>query len=80
MEKAIFNVLQLIVFIRVGYTMLRWVFSPKVRRKSIVGKVLKLISRQIHYKLDNALKKQTKAFQVQREVANGKVIPLRNTK
>lgn len=74
MEKLIFDLIQLVILARVSYIVLRWTFSPKIRRKSIVGKLWRLISRHIHYKLDNALKKQSL------QSANGKVIPLRKTK
>jgi len=82
MEKMIFDLLQImlvLLVLRVSYYVLKWSFSSKIRRKSIVGKLWRLIFRRIHYKLDNALRQQDKLIE-NKQMESGKVIPLKKTK
>lgn len=80
MMKAVFDIIQLAVVVKLGYTLIKWAIKgAKSRKKSIVSKIMKLISNKIHYKLDNALKKQ-KDLMYPSSSDNGKVIPFRQTK
>lgn len=79
MQKVILDLIQIAIVVRMGYSLIKWAFgSTKRHKKSIVGKIMKLVSNRIHYHLDNALKKQKEAFYPSAEY--GKVIPFRKTK
>lgn len=78
MQKFIFDLLQIAIVVRMGYFILRWaVKSTKSYKKSIVGKVIKLVSNRIHYRLDNALKKQKKKLYP--SVEHNNVVPFKKT-
>lgn len=79
MQKAILDLLQIAIVVRMGYSLIRWAIGgTKRRKKSIAGKVMKLVSNRIHYRLDNALKKQKEVFYPSSEY--GKVIPFKKTR
>lgn len=84
MEKMIFDALQLLVVGRMIYSLIKWSFrSKKKKRKSIIKKIRSLVSNRIHYHLDNAIKKQKKVLHGDRakEIEPpSNVIPFRKTR
>jgi len=83
MGKFILNVLQLIIVVRVGYSLLKWMIFTKKKSKSIASKIMKLATNKIHYRLDNALRNQSKTFKVKKQtdvIATSNVVPFRKTK
>lgn len=58
MIKFLFEVLQLVVALRLLYAVLKWMVSDK--KKSIAYKLYKIITRKIHRKLDAMLQEDTR--------------------
>lgn len=78
MQKFLFDVFQIIIVAKIGYSILKWAIKgTKSRKKSIVSKIMKLVSNKIHYHLDNALKKQRKVLYPKN--TSSKVIPIKKT-
>lgn len=83
MEKMMFDALQLLVIGRIVYSLIKWSFRSKKKKRSIIKKIGKLVSNRIHYHLDNAIKKQKKVLHADKnkEVAlPSNVIPFRKIK
>ena len=79
--KFLSNVLQIMIISKIGYSLIKWILRGKKRRKkSIVGKIMKLFTNKIHYRLNNALKKQREAHYPPTVSENNNVIPFRKTK
>ena len=79
MQKVILDLLQIAIVVKMGYTLIRWAIGgTKKGKKSIIRKIMKLVSNRIHYRLDNALQNQNEAFYPSSEY--GKVMPFRKTK
>lgn len=73
MIKFLFEVLQLVVALRLLYAVLKWMVSDK--KKSIAYKLYKIITRKIHRKLDAMLKEQEPTCQ-----RNAKVVAFRKAR
>lgn len=84
MGKFLLDLLQISIAARVGYSFLKWAIrGTKRRKKGIASKIMKLITNKIHYKLDNALKKQKEVISSSKQKKieyPSNVIPFRNTK
>ena len=83
MEKLLFDLFQLVILIKVSCWVVKGLFKKsKKRRKSIAGKVFRLISNRVHHQLDNALKRQKRKLQPSQKnvVYPSNVIPFRQTK
>lgn len=84
MEKFLLDTVQLIIAVRVSYSLLKWIFFAKKKgQKSISKKVWKLCTNRIHHLLDNALRNQKKKIYSTKQkdiVYPSNVVPLRKTK
>ena len=72
------DILQILVVLRLGYSLMKFVFYKKQNKRSITYKAYKLVHNKINYKLDIALKKQKEALYPSR-TSDGKVVPIRKT-
>lgn len=78
MQKMMLDMLQIAIVVKMGYSLIRWVFSGTKKRKSIAGKVMNLATRKIHFYLDNALRNQKEKYSPIKK--GGNVIPLKRSK
>jgi len=65
MIKFLINILEIAIILRVLYKTVRWLWGGRKKRKyrkTILGKVILLISRRIHYSLDCMIKKQKESL------------------
>lgn len=79
--KFLSDALQIMIILKIGYSLIKWTLRSKKRgKKSIVGKIMKFFTNKIHYRLDNALKKQKEDIYPPTVSENSNVIPFRKTK
>lgn len=82
MIEFLIDVLQIAIMIKLAIVGFKWLFfrkKKKYKRTSIAKKITMLVTNKIHYKLDTMLKEQRKAFKVDQESSDGKIIPIRKT-
>ena len=80
MMKFLFDVFQLAIVIKLGYTGLKWLTGNKKKKKygkSMLGKIWVIVSMRIHHYLNQKIRQQKEFIRAERAKKDSKVVPLK---